>query len=199
MELGDSCTESDSESSTNSWPKETTGNKTRVGIVVDRNEPTAYVQQSPPLVTDNGNMNGSSISSISSTGGSTSSAILPSVNILPPHPVIIDPPPASTLPARPGEKSEDFFSNMGMGISYAAPKRAIAKKVAKPEPEPLKPSAAFTMDSLLPDTFVESGWGGDAALEIEIDVPTQKHQNKGKKSRPAFSAVELDDDVEINL
>lgn len=213
MELGDSALiESDSENSLEDggWrkSKETPGNKARIGVVVDR----LAQSSSLPLTT---------LASTTSNLSPTQTSGFSLSTTLPPPPsqptqtsgfspsITLPPPPSQPSPSEPprtGGKPEkevapdvDFFSNMGMEISYAAPKRAVAKRVAKVEPpEPLKPSTAFTMDNLLPDAFVEAGgWGGDSSLEI--DIPKEKTEKKTKK-RPGFaSAVEIDCDIDMDF
>lgn len=204
MELGgkeeDVNVESDFEAENNEWvSKETAGNKARIGIVVDRNEPTTCTQQqqsSPTAISASSSLANTHTNVPLSASFSQRSPSLQQIDSFSSNSVRV-------LGIKPTEEPEkpdtDFFSNMGMGISYAAPKRAIVKKVTKSElTEPTKPSAAFTMDSLLPDTFVESGWGGDSSLEI--DIPKEKPERKTNNKRVGFaSVVEIDNDIELDF
>lgn len=90
-----------------------------------------------------------------------------------------------------------------MGISYTAPKRAVVKKVvAKPVEEEVvaKPSAAFTMDAIMPDSVAGGGWGGDGALEIELPIEKpERKQPKASKRATFAAAVEIEDDIELDF
>lgn len=110
--------------------------------------------------------------------------------------------------AQPAEEI-DFFSNLGMGVSYKAPQRAMAKKKKSPPlaaaPAPVVPSNHFNLDSLLGDEAGiadGAGWGdGD---DLDINLGNKRAPKGSNKKKAGLGAVAVDfsdyeEDIDIDL
>ena len=100
-------------------------------------------------------------------------------------------------------KEEDFFSNLGMGISYTAPKRAALKAAPQEslEKEYTAPSTTFSSTFNMDQADlgeVGGGWGGDDD-DLELDFG-RKGARKGKKEKTPLVVMDSDgEDIDLAL